>query len=106
MPFLLKAYRNYDWVPLPRESFADYREARTRAAVLLRVDPAEMIAVFDTDRVSNGKMSIAACLTTNESRGARPTEWPGVWEWGPSGKCEAAPHAAGQAATSLGAPAA
>jgi hypothetical protein len=83
MSFLLKAYHNYDWVPLHRESFADYREARARAATLLRAGAAEMIAVVDPDGGIPDKGRIVACLTACASRGAQPTEWPGVWEWGP-----------------------
>jgi hypothetical protein len=82
MSFSLKAYRNYEWVPLAREVFADYRAARGRAAALLRAGTAEMIAVCAPDE-GEGKGRVAACLTACESRGARATEWPGVWEWGP-----------------------
>jgi hypothetical protein len=82
MPFTLKAYRNYDWVPLPHETFADFRPARARAAALLRAGlaGAAMIAVC-TVAEAGGKGRVVACLTGCASRGARDTEWPRVWEW-------------------------
>jgi hypothetical protein len=83
MPFTLKAYRSYEWVPLPREAFADYGMARARAAALLRAGSAGMIAVCRPADEAGGKGRIIACLTAAESLGARATEWPGVWEWGP-----------------------
>jgi hypothetical protein len=85
MSFILKAYRNYDWVPLPQETFGDFRAARVRAAALLRAGlaGADMIAVWARGE-GEGKGRVVACLTACESRGARDTEWAGVWEWGPS----------------------
>ena len=84
MSFTLKAYRNYDWVSLPRETFTEYHPARVRAAALLRAGlaAADMIAVWAASE-GDGKGRVVACLTACPSRGARPTEWPGVWEWGP-----------------------
>jgi hypothetical protein len=82
MPFQLKAYRNYEWTPLAREAFADYAAARARAADLLASGEAEMIAVCAPGD-SGRKGRITACLTASELPGARATEWPGVWEWGP-----------------------
>jgi hypothetical protein len=96
VPFTLKAYRNYEWVPLPRETFADYAAARARGAALLASGGAQMVAVCVPDDAGR-KGRIAACLTLVESPGARPTEWPGVWEWAP---------AAREARAAAGAPAA
>jgi hypothetical protein len=82
MPFQLRDYRNYEWVTLSREAFTDHAAARVRAADLLASGEAEMIAVCAPgDAGHMGR--IVAVLTACESRGARPTEWPGVWEWGP-----------------------
>jgi hypothetical protein len=85
MPFTLKAYRNYEWVTLPRETFANYAAARARGAALLAAGGAMMMAVCVSDDAGR-KGRIAACLTLTESPGARPTEWPGVWEWAPQAR--------------------
>jgi hypothetical protein len=42
-----------------------------------------MIAVCARSE-GEGKGRVVACLTACEARGARGTEWAGVWEWGPS----------------------
>ncbi len=85
MRFVLKAYCNYDWVSLPGETFGDYRAACVRAAALLRdgLAGADMVAVCARGE-GDSKGRVVACLTASESRGARGTEWPGVWQWGPS----------------------
>jgi hypothetical protein len=82
MSFILKAYRSYEWVQLPREVFADPREARARAAALVQAGQADMIAVWAPEN-DGARARVLACLTACASRGARATEWPGVWEWGP-----------------------
>jgi hypothetical protein len=94
MPFTLKAYRNYEWVPLPHEAFADFRPARARAAALLRAGlvGATMIAVCALDD-GDRKARVVACQTACDSRGARATEWPGVWEWGRQAAPSAPPAA-------------
>jgi hypothetical protein len=90
MSFTLKAYREYEWVGLSRETFADYRAARARAAALLLAGlaGAEMVAVCALAD-GQGKGRVLACLTGCPSRGARPTEWCGVWEWGPPARAAA-----------------
>jgi hypothetical protein len=95
MPFTLKAYHDFEWVSLPHEAFADFGPARARAAALLRggLSGAQMIAVCAPDD-GGPKGRIVACLTSCESRGARATEWPGVWEWGQWAATHAAPGAA------------
>jgi hypothetical protein len=84
MPFVLKARCNHLWAPLPDETFWNYRDARERAATLLLTRPAgaDMIAVC-TAAEGADKGRAVCCLALSESRGARRTEWPGVWEWGP-----------------------
>jgi hypothetical protein len=89
MSFSLKAYRNYEWVPLPREVFADYLAARARAAALLRAGAAMIAICAPNDGGVKGR--VLACLTGCQSRGARPTEWPDVWEWGPPPPTPAVP---------------
>ncbi len=93
MPFMLKAYCNYDWVALAQETFADFREARARAAALLLAGRWEMVALCRPPAGEGGKALIVACLTSCEPRGARPTEWPGVWEWAPGTPGRPAPAA-------------
>ncbi len=82
MPFTLKVRCDHRWAALPGETFRHHGDARERAAALLLTRPAgvDMVAVCAE---TAGAGRAVTCLTARAAHGARATEWPGVWEWGP-----------------------